>query len=152
MRLILPDGSEYDQEGKWDFDDNQMSRETASIMMRLSFPNPERLLIPNSYVTLLTDYETPPKYPSVPQQCLIDLPGGNRGVWIVKDDMTVEQRPVEVKEAFEGWSPVVKGLEAGERVVLSGTAKPLGPGVKVTVVEPTSNDDINPNHKAPIQE
>ena len=120
--------------------------------MRLSFPNPERLLIPNSYVTLLTDYETPPKYPSVPQQCLIDLPGGNRGVWIVKDDMTVEQRPVEVKEAFEGWSPVVKGLEAGERVVLSGTAKPLGPGVKVTVVEPTSNDDINPNHKAPIQE
>ena len=55
MRLILPDGSEYDQEGKWDFDDNQMSRETASIMMRLSFPNPERLLIPNRYVTLLTD-------------------------------------------------------------------------------------------------
>ena len=152
MRLILPDGSEYDQEGKWDFDDNQMSRETASIMMRLSFPNPERLLIPNSYVTLLTDYETPPSYPSVPQQCLIDLPGGNRGIWIVKDDMTVEQRPVEVKEAFEGWTPVVSGLEAGERVVLSGTAKPLGPGVKVTLVEPTSNDDINPDHKSPIEE
>jgi len=152
MRLVLPDGSEYDKEGVWDFDDNQMSRETASIMMRLSFPNPERLLIPNSYVTLLTDYETPPSYPSVPQQCLIDLPGGNRGVWIVRDDMTVEQRAVEAREAFDGWTPIVKGLEAGERVVLSGTAKPLGPGVKVAVVEPTSNDDINPGHKSPIQE
>ena len=152
MRLVLPDGSEYDQTGKWDFDDNQMSRETASIMMRLSFPNPERLLVPNSYVTLLADYETPPSYPSVPQQCLIDLPGGNRGVWVVRDDLSVEQRAVEAKEAFEGWTPIVSGLAAGERVVLSGTAKALGPGVKVALVEPTSNDDISPAHKAPIEE
>ena len=151
MRLILPDGSDYDREGAWDFDDNQMSRETASIMMRLKFPNPERLLIPNSYVTLLTDFQDPPKFPSVPQQALIDLPGGNQGVWVLRDDMTVEQRPVETKEAFAGWTPVVNGLEAGERVVISGVAK-LGPGMKVAIVEPTSNDDINANHKSPIEE
>ena len=151
MRLLLPDGSEYDKEGSWDFDDNQMSRETASIMMRLSFPNPERLLVPNSYVTLLTDYETPPEYPSVPQQSLFDLPGGNQGVWVLKDDMTVEQRPVETKEAFNGWTPVVKGLAGGERVVISGGSK-LGPGVKVAIVQPTSNDDINANHRPPIDE
>ena len=151
MRLILPDGSDYDREGAWDFDDNQMSRETASIMMRLKFPNPERLLIPNSYVTLLTDYRDPPKFPSVPQQALIDLPGGNRGVWVLKDDMTVEQRPVEAKEAFNGWTPVVSGLAAGERVVISGVAK-LGQGMKVALVAPTSNDDINANHKSPIEE
>ena len=151
MRLILPDGSDYDREGAWDFDDNQMSRETASIMMRLKFPNPERLLIPNSYVTLLTDFQDPPKFPSVPQQALIDLPGGNRGVWVLRDDMTVEQRPVETKEAFAGWTPVVNGLEAGERIVISGVAK-LGPGMKVAIVEPTSNDDINANHKSPIEE
>ena len=151
MRLILPDGSDYDREGAWDFDDNQMSRETASIMMRLKFPNPERLLIPNSYVTLLTDFQDPPKFPSVPQQALIDLPGGNQGVWVLKDDMTVEQRPVETKEAFNGWTPVVKGIEAGERIVISGVAK-LGPGMKVAIVQPTSNDDINANHKSPIEE
>ena len=151
MRLILPDGSEYDREGTWDFDDNQMSRETASIMMRLRFPNPERLLIPNSYVTLLTDYQEPPSYPSVPQQAIVDLPGGNQGVWILKDDMTVEQRPVETKEAFGGWTPLVKGVKEGERVVISGISK-LGPGVKVALAEPTSNDDINANHKSPIEE
>ena len=151
MRLILPDGSDYDREGAWDFDDNQMSRETASIMMRLKFPNPDRLLIPNSYVTLLTDFQDPPKFPSVPQQALIDLPGGNQGVWVLKDDMTVEQRPVETKEAFNGWTPIVKGIEAGERIVISGVAK-LGSGMKVAIVEPTSNDDINANHKSPIEE
>ncbi|MBQ6136439.1 MAG: efflux RND transporter periplasmic adaptor subunit [Kiritimatiellae bacterium] len=151
MRLVLPDGSEYDREGAWDFDDNQMSRETASIMMRLKFPNPERLLIPNSYVTLLTDYQEPPSYPSVPQQAIFDLPGGNQGVWILKDDMTVEQRPVETKEAFGGWAPLVKGVKEGERVVISGISK-LGPGVKVALAQPTSNDDINANHKSPIEE
>ena len=48
MRLMLPDGSAYGEEGKWDFDDNEMSKDTATIIMRLSFPNPDRLLIPNS--------------------------------------------------------------------------------------------------------
>ena len=151
MRLILPDGSDYDREGAWDFDDNQMSRETASIMMRLKFPNPERLLIPNSYVTLLTDYQDPPSYPSVPQQAIFDLPGGNQGVWVLRDDMTVEQRPVEAKEPFGGWTPLVKGVKEGERVVISGISK-LGPGVKVALAEPTSNDDINAGHKSPIEE
>ena len=151
MRLILPDGSEYDREGAWDFDDNQMSRETASIMMRLRFPNPERLLIPNSYVTLLTDYQQPPSYPSVPQQAIVDLPGGNQGVWILKDDMTVEQRPVETHEAFGGWTPLVKGVEAGERVVISGITK-LGPGVKVELTEPTANDDLDADYKPAIDE
>lgn len=151
MRLLLPDGSEYDQQGAWDFDDNQMSRETASIMMRLSFPNPERFLIPNSYVTLLTDFAEPPSYPSIPQQCVFDLAGGNQGVWVVKDDMTVEQRAVEIKENFEGWVPIVSGLEVGERVVLSGTSK-LGPGMKVMTVEPTANDDITPGYVPPIDE
>ena len=151
MRLILPDGSEYGEEGKWDFDDNEMSRNTATIIMRLSFPNPDRLLIPNSYVTLLTDRKTPPKMACVPQQALFDLTGGSQAVWVLKDDMTVEQRVVDVREMSEGWSPVVSGLKLGEKVVISGLGK-LGPGMKVKVVEPTSNDDIDPGYQPPVKE
>ncbi len=151
LRLILPDGSEYDREGKWDFDDNQMSLETASIMMRLSFPNPERFLVPNSYVTLLADFVNPPSYPSIPQQAVFDLPGGGQGVWVLRADSTVEQRPVVTKEAYAGWTPVVEGLSEGERVVISGVSK-LGPGVKVLEVEPTGNDDIVEGYKAPISD
>ena len=151
MRLVLPDGSEYDREGKWDFDDNEMSKDTATIIMRLSFPNPDRLLVPNSYVTLLTDYKTPPKMPCIPQQAVVDLVGGNQGVWVLKEDMTVEQRAVEVREMSEGWCPVVKGLDLGEKVVISGLGK-LGPGMKVKLVEPTDNDDLNPNYQPPVKE
>ena len=151
MRLLLPDGSEYAGEGKWDFDDNEMSKDTATIIMRLSFPNPDRLLVPNSYVTLLTDYKTPPKLPCIPQQSLFDLTGGSQGVWVLKDDGTVEQRVVEVREMSEGWCPVVSGLKEGEKVVVSGTGK-LTSGMKVTIVAPTMNDDLDPNYKPPVKE
>lgn len=149
-RLLLPNGEEYAGEGKLDFDDNQMSRETATIIMRLSFANPDRLLVPNSYLTLLVDRRNPKPVACVPQQAVFDIAGGNQGVYVLKDDMTVEQRVVTVREAFEGWSPVLTGLADGEKVVISGVSK-LRPGSKVVLVEPTDNDDLNPKYKAPIE-
>ena len=151
LRLLLPDGTEYDRQGSWAFDDNIMSKETATITMRLSFPNPDRLLIPNSYVTLLADFKAPPKLPSIPQQAVVDLVGGSQGVWVLKDDMTVEQRVVKVREMNDGWCPVDDGLKLGEKVVISGHGK-LGPGVKVALAEPTMNDDLDPNYQPPVKE
>ena len=150
MRLLLPDGSEYSAEGKFDFDDNQMSRETATIIMRLSFANPDRLLVPNSYLTLLADKRDPAPTACVPQQAVADLAGGNQGVYVLKDDMTVEQRIVTAGEAFEGWTPV-KELKEGEKVVVSGVSK-LYPGAKVELVTATGNDDLDPNYQPPIKE
>ena len=149
-RLLLPDGSEYEGEGKYDFDDNQMSRETATIIMRLSFANPDRLLVPNSYLTLLVDRRKPEPVACVPQQAVFDIAGGNQGVYVLKDDMTVEQRVVTVREAFEGWMPVLTGVKDGEKVVISGVSK-LRPGSKVALVEATGNDDLDPKYKAPIE-
>ena len=150
-RLVLPNGDVYGCEGVYDFDDNQMSRETATIIMRLSFANPDRLLVPNSYLTLLADSRDPKPLPCVPQQAVIDLAGGNQGVFVLKEDGTVDQRVVTTRETFEGWTPVVTGLEAGEKVVVSGVAK-LRPGMKVIVAEATQNDDLNPGYKPPIDD
>ena len=55
FRLILPNGEEYAHEGTWDFDDNEMSWDMDTIIMRVSFPNPDRLLVPNGYVKLLVE-------------------------------------------------------------------------------------------------
>ena len=149
-RLLLPDGEEYTGEGKLDFDDNQMSRETATIIMRLSFANPDRLLVPNSYLTLLVDRRKPEPVACVPQQAIFDIAGGNQGVYVLRDDMTVEQRVDTVREAFEGWAPILTGVRDGEKVVISGVSK-LRPGSKVALVEATGNDDLDPKYKAPIE-
>ena len=45
----------------------------------------------------------------------------------------------------------MKGLSPGEKVVISGHGK-LGPGVKVAVVDPTLNDDLDPNYQSPVKE
>ena len=150
MRLMLPDDSEFAQQGEWDFDDNEMSLDTASMMMRAKFPNTDGFLVPNTYVTLLTDYKVAPKMLCVPQQCVVDLSGGSLGVWVVGDDMTVTPRPVKTLEQFEGWTPVVEGLKEGEKIVLSGVGK-LMAGQKVSFAVPTSNDDINPNHQSRLK-
>ena len=150
MRLVLPDGSEYSQEGKWAFDDNTMSKDTATIIMRLEFPNPDRLLVPNTYVTLLVDDKKPPMIPCIPQQAVMDLPSGDRAVWVVRDDMTVEQRVVSVGEMNKGFLPVYKGVATGEKVVISGISK-LATGMAVQLTEPTGNDDLNPEYKSPVK-
>ena len=150
-RLVLPNGEIYPSEGVYDFDDNQMSRETATIIMRLSFPNPDRLLVPNSYLTLLADSRSPKPLPCVPQQAVVDLAGGNQGVFVVKDDKTVEQRVVTTRESFEGWTPVLTGLKPGEKVVVSGVSK-LRPGASVKIVEATGNDDLVEGYQSTIKE
>jgi len=150
-RLQLADDSIYESEGQIDFDDNQMSRETATIIVRLSFANPDRLLVPNSYLTLLADKRKPEPVACVPQQAVFDLSGGNQGVYVLKDDMTVEQRIVTVRESFEGWTPVLSGVSADEKVVVSGVTK-LRPGAKVALAEATANDDLDPAYQPPIKE
>ena len=151
LRLVLPNGGDYAHQGSFDFDDNEMSASTATIQMRLSFPNPDRLLIPNSYVTLLADYQNPPVYPSVPQTAIFDLPGGVLGVWVVKDDGTVEARPVRTQDAYLGWCPIFEGLAEGEKVVISGVAK-LRPGAKVVEVPATPNEDITADFKPRVED
>lgn len=147
LRLILADGSVYSREGTWDFDDNAMSLETATIQMRLSFPNPDRLLVPNSYVTLLSDDKVPPQYLSVPQSAMIDMPGGNMGVYVLKDDSTVVARGVKVLPASNGFVPVIEGLAKGEKVVVSGVGK-LSNGMKVVMAKPTATDETPDGVKA----
>ncbi len=151
QRIILPDGSEYKGEGTWAFDDNTMSKDTATIIMRLSFPNPNRILVPNTYVTLLVDRKVAKNEVCVPQQAVFDLATGEQAVWVMKEDQTVEQRKIAAREMFEGWVPVGTSVKAGEKVVISGVSK-LKPGMKVTLVEATDNDDLNPAYQPPIKE
>ena len=134
----MPDGSIYAHEGEFDYDDNEMSRTTATILMRLKFANPERLLVPNGYVTVYSDLAEPPKYPTVQESAVIDLAGGNLGVYVLDEaTMTVQTRNIERLNVHDGLAPVAKGLKAGEKVVVAGTRK-LRPGCKVRVVEATS--------------
>lgn len=146
LRLILPNGEEYEGEGTFAYDDSTMDASTASITMRLTFPNKNGLLVPNTYLTLVADYKVPPSYTCVPQTAVVDLPGGAQGVWIVKEDGTVTARQIKTLGTFEGWVAATSGISEGETVVTSGVGK-LGEGMKVINVVPTPNDENDADHK-----
>ena len=44
-----------------------------------------RLVLPNGYLTLLSDRKNPEPQPCVPQQALFDLAGGKQGVFVMRD-------------------------------------------------------------------
>ena len=146
LRLMLPDGTEYDHVGAWDFDDNEMSKTTATIVMRLKFANPDKLLVPGTYLTMLADLKNPPKYPTVPQTAIVDLDGGKVGVYVAKDDGTVKLTEVTTLPMHDGFVPVTKGLSAGQKVVASGTRK-LRDGAKFALAEATGNEENTPGWK-----
>ena len=130
---MLPNGAVYDQEGKWDFADNEMSASTATMQVRLSFPNPNGVLVPNAFVKLSTEQSDPPKCVQIPDTALLDFADG-LGVWIVKEDGTAEQRLVKTRGSFKGMTAISEGLEAGEKVVNEGCHK-VQPGAKLRIKE-----------------
>jgi membrane fusion protein, multidrug efflux system len=50
--------------------------------------------------------------------------------WVIKPDGTAENRPIVVRASVDDLTVVTKGLDLGERVVVSGQYR-LRPGVKV---------------------
>ena len=57
-------------------------------------------------------------------------------VFVIKDDLTVESRPVEVGRPLKSETVIDKGLQAGEKVVTDGQLR-LVPGAKVEIKEKT---------------
>ena len=59
-------------------------------------------------------------------------------VFVVKQDLTVESRPVVVDRAVNDETIIGKGLNPGETVVIDGQLQ-LVPGTKVEIKNPPSN-------------
>jgi cobalt-zinc-cadmium efflux system membrane fusion protein len=64
--------------------------------------------------------DTTESSPTLPVEAVLIKDGKESIVYVAKDDVTFERRPVVVGRPVEGRVPVVSGLQAGERVVVRG--------------------------------
>jgi len=55
-------------------------------------------------------------------------------IFVIKPDLTAEMRPVTIGASIGGETAVVKGMQAGERVVTDGQLRII-PGAQVTIKE-----------------
>ncbi len=128
VRLMLADGSEYDQRGVVDAVEGQVNRTTGAISLRASFPNPDDVLRQGNTGTLKME-ERRPNVLLIPQVAAIELQDKTL-VYVVNSDNTVKMRAVEL-DGTSGSNYIVKeGLRPGERIVLSGFDR-LEDGLKI---------------------
>ena len=122
FRIRLPNGEEYAECGVVEFGDNVMSRETGTLVMYVSFPNPTGRLVPNAFVRVLSDEANPPRALVVPSGAVVLGDDGAR-VWKVDDGNRAHSVPVEVGRTWNGSTLVKSGLSEGDRIVSAGAFK-----------------------------
>lgn len=109
--------------------DNQVDTSTGTIRLKSVFPNEDLKLWPGQFVNarLLLSVR---KGATVVPASVIQRGAEGSFAFVIKDDSTVEMRPVKVSITEDGQSIVDEGLQAGEKVVVDGQYK-LQNGSKV---------------------
>ena len=90
--------------------------------MRAEFGNPERILTPNQFVTVIVEPEEPQNVLLVPQASVLEDVRGRYVIRLDDHDVATERRVQTGAQVGTDWV-VTEGLEAGDRVVVEGLQK-----------------------------
>src|SRR4030043_1532414 len=131
VEAILSKEEENVEQGVLTFIDNAVDTATGTIKQKGTFANKGKRLWPGQFVNTVLTLTSQPDAIVVPSQ---SVQTGQKGqyVFIIKDDLTVEDRPVIVGRTLNGETVIEKGLQAEEKVVTDGQLR-LVPGAKVEV-------------------
>jgi len=130
--IIFLDGTTYPHEGTLDLLDVGMRTETGSRPARVTFPNPERLLVPGQFVTVRFKGTVKTEAILVPQRAVQQGPKGPV-LYVVANGDKVEIRDVQATSWQGNQWLIEEGLHAGEQVVVGGFQR-IMPGVPVKPV------------------
>ncbi len=109
-------------EGKLAVIDNQIDTTTSTIRLKATFPNSDLRLWPGQFVNTRLLLTVRRKSPVVPGSVIQRGPEG-AFAYVIKDDQTVDMRPVKVGQIEQGEALIDEGLRPGERVVVDGQYK-----------------------------
>jgi len=127
-----PQDNPGDQEtGVLTFIDNAVDMTTGTIKLKGTFANSDRKLWPGQFVRVTLRLTTQQNAIVVPNQAVQTGQNGSY-VYVVKQDRTVEMRPVTTGARVEQDMVVDQGLQLGETVVTEGQLR-LAPGSRVVV-------------------
>jgi membrane fusion protein, multidrug efflux system len=134
IRVRLSDGQEYPHSASWNFTQPRVDRQTDSLIIRASLPNPDGVLEDGEFVTVVIREKAEEQRLVVPQAALQVDQSGYYAL-IVDKQHKVVQRRVKTGPNEGADVVVVSGLEAGDNVIVDGIQK-VRPGqiVKETVV------------------
>lgn len=130
--IIFMDGTTYSHEGVLDLLDVGMRTETGSRPGRVTFPNPDQILVPGQFVTVRFKGTVKTGAILVPQRAVQQGPKGPV-LYVVGPDDKVEIRDVQATSWQGNQWLIEEGLRTGEQVVVDGFQR-IMPGVPVKPV------------------
>lgn len=130
-RIRLANGRLYAHEGEVFVVNNEVDPTTGTIAIRLKFPNPDQLLLPGQYVTVLLTEAKPEKRVVIPQSAVQQNQSGPF-VLVVDRDNRVSSRAIKTGQRIGTGIVVTEGLVPGQTIVVEGIQK-VRPGAEVSV-------------------
>ena len=120
-------------QGKLTVIDNQIDTSTGTLRLKAAFPNEDLKLWPGQFVNVRLLLTTRQGGTVVPASVIQRGPEGTFA-FVIRDDLTVQVRPVKVAQIEQGQALIEDGLVPGERVVVDGQYK-LQSGSRVKLPE-----------------
>jgi RND family efflux transporter MFP subunit len=150
----LADEDGYPHQGYVNFIDNRLDSNTGTLQVRGIFQNPKHNILPNLYARVRLPLGNPYKALTIPEQAL-GTDQGQKFVYVVNPENKVEYHGVQIGKAQGKLRVILKGLNEGDRVIVSGLQRVRPDAVvdpKPAPVEATAgfNSDLKGTGAQPV--
>jgi membrane fusion protein, multidrug efflux system len=130
VQVTLTGETKPSHDGKVDFLDNRLDVSTGTLRGRAVIPNKDFSILPGQFGRVRLIGSSPYEALLLPDTA-IATDQSRKIVFVVKDDDTVEARPVVLGPLDEGLRVIREGLKPEDRVIVDGLQR-ARPGAKVT--------------------
>ena len=142
VEVRLPDDGTEPREGELTFLDNSVQDNSGTIKLRATLANHDRRFWPGRFAKIRLILHTQRDAVLVPATAP-QLSAQGSFVYVIKPDLSAEQRIVKVGQQHDNLVVINEGLKAGERVVVNGQLG-VTPGGKVRLVQPQNAPRTSP--------
>lgn len=133
ISLRLPNNTTYSEPGLFTFADTKIDESMGTVELRAIFENPNKVILPGLYVTLIMEGKNKQTMALVPQAAVQENQQGHF-VLVVDADNTVAQRIVKLGRRINAMWVVESGIDSGERIIIEGLQK-VRTGIAVKPIE-----------------
>ena len=130
VQVTLTGETKPSHEGKMDFLDNRLDVSTGTLRSRAVIPNKDLSILPGQFGRVRLIGSSPYEALLLPDTA-IATDQSRKIVFVVKDDNTVEAKPVVLGPLDEGLRVIREGLKPEDRVIVDGLQR-ARVGAKVT--------------------
>ncbi|RCW79248.1 efflux RND transporter periplasmic adaptor subunit [Paracoccus lutimaris] len=134
VTLRLADGTDFDKEGTLTAAEPYVNETTGVVTLRLSFANPDRVLLPGMYVQAVVQQTIAQDVILAPQEGVARDRRGQPIALVVNAQNVIEQRALTILQDMGNSWVVSEGLSDGDRIVVEGVQK-IGVGMTVAPEE-----------------